>query len=177
MGHAWCWAQGAWCLWGAAWRNHPPEGPLAFPWQEGGQGWASASLQPLLPTLLSTLPPTLPPWKNPGTQMLKRELKNGDRSVLRPSLERAPQGPRGVPQGWVGQEKHFLSTFPTPLRKVGFLLEKLESPLGSQRIPPGSPRNLMGFHGILLKNHGIPLDSQGIPGDPQGIQRSSLRNP
>ena len=126
-------------------------------WEKvGPKSWVPWVVYPTPPPWESDHPPCWPMEKNPGTQMLKWELKNGDRSVLRPSLERAPQGPRGVPQGWVGQEKHFLSTFPTPLRKVGFLLEKLESPLGSQRIPPGSPRNLMGFHGILLKNHGIP---------------------
>ena len=48
---------------------------------------------------------------HPETQMLKREPKNGDRTLLRPSLESAPQGPRGVPQGWVGQKNDSHSTF------------------------------------------------------------------
>jgi hypothetical protein len=64
--------------------------------------------------------PTLLVQENPETQMLQWEPKNGDRSDLTPSLERAPQRPRGLPQGWVGQGKHFLFTFPTPLGKRVF---------------------------------------------------------
>ena len=60
------------------------------------------------------------PSKSTGTQMLKRELKNGDRSDLRASLERAPESPRWLQKKWVGQKSDFKFTFSTPLGKHDF---------------------------------------------------------
>jgi hypothetical protein len=58
--------------------------------------------------------------KSTGTQKLKRELKNGDRSDLRASLERAPESPRWLQKKWVGQKSDFDFTFSTPLGKHDF---------------------------------------------------------
>ena len=60
------------------------------------------------------------PPKSSGTQKLKRELKNGDRSDLRASLERAPERPRWLQKKWVGPKSDFKFTFSTPLGKHDF---------------------------------------------------------